>query len=103
MPIVIHTKVLRVVSCPLLPVLEAIRDTAFVASPLPITISFENHCKLPYQNIIANFLIEIFGEIMMMEKEFDERTANGQKLTLKDCHNRIFVINDFNFYRFCII
>jgi len=93
MPIVIHTKVLRVVSCPLLPVLEAIRDTAFVASPLPITISFENHCKLPYQNIIANFLIEIFGEIMMMEKEFDERTANGQKLTLKDCHNRIFIKN----------
>jgi phosphatidylinositol phospholipase C delta len=40
----------------------AIAKYGFVASPYPIIISAEIHCSLPFQDLIAEIMHEVFGE-----------------------------------------
>jgi phosphatidylinositol phospholipase C, delta len=40
----------------------AIAKYGFVASPYPIIISAEIHCSLPFQDLIAEIMIEVFGD-----------------------------------------
>ena len=48
-------------------VIEAIRDTAFVASDYPIILSFENHCNRNNQLKMAKYCIDIFGDLLLKE------------------------------------
>ncbi|XP_013102545.1 1-phosphatidylinositol 4,5-bisphosphate phosphodiesterase classes I and II isoform X3 [Stomoxys calcitrans] len=51
-------------------VLEAIAESAFKTSELPVVLSFENHCNPRQQAKIANYCREIFGE-MLLDKPLD--------------------------------
>ena len=48
-------------------VIEAIRDTAFVASDFPVILSFENHCNRNNQLKMAKYCIDIFGDLLLKE------------------------------------
>eukprot|EP01098_Paradermamoeba_levis_P002351 TRINITY_DN12752_c0_g1_i1.p1 TRINITY_DN12752_c0_g1~~TRINITY_DN12752_c0_g1_i1.p1 ORF type:complete len:366 (-),score=76.72 TRINITY_DN12752_c0_g1_i1:4-1038(-) len=41
--------------------IKAIRDYSFATSPYPVIMSFENHCSVPQQDIMADILIEYLG------------------------------------------
>ena len=47
--------------------IEAIRDTAFVASDYPVILSFENHCNRNNQLQMAKICINTFGDLLMSE------------------------------------
>lgn len=46
-------------------VCEVIAKYGFVASPYPIIISAEVHCSLPQQDLIAQIMIEVFGDLLV--------------------------------------
>ncbi|XP_055296336.1 1-phosphatidylinositol 4,5-bisphosphate phosphodiesterase classes I and II isoform X2 [Sitodiplosis mosellana] len=46
-------------------VLEAIAESAFKTSELPVILSFENHCNPRQQAKIANYCRDIFGEMLL--------------------------------------
>ncbi|KJE92479.1 hypothetical protein CAOG_08700 [Capsaspora owczarzaki ATCC 30864] len=46
-------------------VLKAIKTYAFKASPYPVILSFENHCSIPQQVIIAKYLRSIFHDALL--------------------------------------
>ncbi|XP_031622948.1 1-phosphatidylinositol 4,5-bisphosphate phosphodiesterase classes I and II [Contarinia nasturtii] len=46
-------------------VLEAIAESAFKTSELPVILSFENHCNPRQQAKIANYCREIFGDMLL--------------------------------------
>eukprot|EP00112_Aurelia_sp_Birch-Aquarium-sp1_P019894 Seg501.9_Seg501.11 transcript_id=Seg501.9_Seg501.11/GoldUCD/mRNA.D3Y31 product="1-phosphatidylinositol 4 5-bisphosphate phosphodiesterase beta-4" protein_id=Seg501.9_Seg501.11/GoldUCD/D3Y31 len=48
-------------------VIMAIKETAFVTSPLPVILSFENHCSKIAQRRLAECCIEIFGDMLLKE------------------------------------
>ena len=45
-------------------VIHAIKDTAFVASDYPVILSFENHCNRSNQLKMANYCLDIFGDLL---------------------------------------
>ncbi len=47
--------------------IEAIRDTAFVASDYPVILSIENHCNRSNQLKMAKCFIDIFGDLLLKE------------------------------------
>lgn len=89
-PIVTHTQFLKVTPCTLRCCLEAISDTAFVTTPYPVVISFENHCSIKGQQVMVDLLSEIFGKAILDEEEFSQKFSN--ECTLRSCLNRILVI-----------
>jgi phosphatidylinositol phospholipase C delta len=46
-------------------VCEVIAKYGFIASPYPIIISAEVHCSLPQQDLIAEIMIEVFGNMLV--------------------------------------
>uniref|UniRef100_A0AAY4CB67 1-phosphatidylinositol 4,5-bisphosphate phosphodiesterase n=1 Tax=Denticeps clupeoides TaxID=299321 RepID=A0AAY4CB67_9TELE len=48
-------------------VIQAIKETAFVASEYPVILSFENHCTKPQQYKLARYCEDIFGELLLTE------------------------------------
>ncbi|KII69964.1 1-phosphatidylinositol 4,5-bisphosphate phosphodiesterase beta-4 [Thelohanellus kitauei] len=49
-------------------VLLAIKESAFINSSLPVIISIENHCSSKYQQKMAQYFKEIFGDILLTEE-----------------------------------
>jgi len=47
-------------------VIKAIKQSAFVASPYPVILSFENHCSLPQQEKMAEILKEQLGDSLLI-------------------------------------
>ena len=45
----------------------AVRDAAFVTSPLPVVISLEMHCSRPQQVRVADILRETLGDQLLLE------------------------------------
>ncbi|KAM9475692.1 1-phosphatidylinositol 4,5-bisphosphate phosphodiesterase eta-2a [Clarias gariepinus] len=43
-------------------VIETINKYAFVKNPYPVILSIENHCSVPQQKKMAEYLVEILGE-----------------------------------------
>jgi phosphatidylinositol phospholipase C epsilon len=41
---------------------EAINEAAFITSPYPVILSFENHCSIPQQQEMARLCDETFKE-----------------------------------------
>jgi hypothetical protein len=52
-------------------VCDAIREYAFVTSPLPLILSLEMHCIVAQQKKVAAILIETFGDALIMQSEVD--------------------------------
>ena len=74
----------------------AIKQFAFVKSNLPVILSFELHCGIPQQDMIADFLIEIFGDALHTEQtpgppDFEEFLPSPNMLL-----NKILIKNKVN-------
>lgn len=52
-------------------VIIAISKYAFASTPFPLILSFETHCSAEQQNVMANILMEILGDMMVLVP-FDE-------------------------------
>ncbi|OAQ97435.1 hypothetical protein LLEC1_02524 [Akanthomyces lecanii] len=58
-------------SCGFREVAEAIKDTAFTASDLPIIISFEMHADLEQQEVMVNIMEEVWQDMLLVAPEDD--------------------------------
>jgi phosphatidylinositol phospholipase C delta len=62
----------------------AIAKYGFVASPYPIIISAEIHCSLPFQDLIAEIMCEVFGDRLVSappgERQKIERLPSPEEL-----------------------
>ncbi|KAH9507666.1 1-phosphatidylinositol 4,5-bisphosphate phosphodiesterase gamma-2 [Bulinus truncatus] len=66
-PIITHGKTF-VSKIKLSDVLQTIKEHAWEASEYPLILSFENHCSLPQQRIMASLLKEIFKDDLLTEQ-----------------------------------
>ncbi|KAJ3253314.1 1-phosphatidylinositol 4,5-bisphosphate phosphodiesterase delta-4 [Boothiomyces macroporosus] len=48
-------------------VIQTIKDNAFIKSPYPLILSLEVHCGLKQQDMMADIMIEIFGDLLLLE------------------------------------
>ena len=55
----------------------AVRDAAFVTSPLPVVISLEMHCSRTQQVRVADILRETLGGQLLLPEEAARRAAKG--------------------------
>lgn len=55
----------------LLPLLHAIRDSAFLTSLYPVVLDVENHCSIPQQIKMAHYLRDVFKESLFLTKAID--------------------------------
>jgi hypothetical protein len=53
-------------------VIKAIDEFAFKSTPYPVVLSIENHCSLPQQAIMAEVMIDIFGDKLFMPQKFEK-------------------------------
>ena len=63
-PVIFHGKTLTT-KVALRQVCQAIAKYAFVASPYPVIISAEIHCSLPQQDMMADIMMEVFGDVLI--------------------------------------
>ena len=61
-------------------VIEAIKEFAFIKSPYPVILSFENHCLLPMQEKMAKYCDTIFGDLLLKEPLEEFPTSIGHSL-----------------------
>uniref|UniRef100_A0A1X7VUT6 Phosphoinositide phospholipase C n=1 Tax=Amphimedon queenslandica TaxID=400682 RepID=A0A1X7VUT6_AMPQE len=54
-------------------VIVAIKEHAFTASPYPVILSIENHCGIKQQAVMAEHMIDIFGEMLHRDQRDEER------------------------------
>ncbi|KAG7447803.1 PLC-like phosphodiesterase [Guyanagaster necrorhizus] len=66
-PVVYHGKTLTT-KVSLREVCEAIMKYGFVASPYPIIISAEVHCRLEQQDMIADIMLDVFGDALVQKR-----------------------------------
>jgi len=69
-PAVFHGKTLTS-KVSLREVCEVIAKYGFIASPYPIIISAEVHCSLPQQDLIAEIMISVFGDMLVRKQPGD--------------------------------
>lgn len=74
-------------------VLEAIAESAFKTSDLPVILSFENHCNPRQQAKIANYCREIFGEMLLDKPLESHQLDSGNFVENKLCKYVIFFIS----------
>ncbi|KAK0443966.1 PLC-like phosphodiesterase [Desarmillaria tabescens] len=66
-PVVYHGKTLTT-KVPLREVCKAIMKYGFVVSPYPIIISAEVHCRLEQQDMIADIMLDVFGDALVQRR-----------------------------------
>ncbi|PBK93995.1 1-phosphatidylinositol-4,5-bisphosphate phosphodiesterase 1 [Armillaria gallica] len=66
-PVIYHGKTLTT-KVPLRKVCEAIMKYGFVTSPYPIIISAEVHCRLEQQDMIADIMLDVFGDALIQKR-----------------------------------
>lgn len=64
-------------------VVKAIKDYAFVASPYPVILSFENHCSPEQQGRMAEILVRIFGDLLQTDPEQFPTPLSPEELKYK--------------------
>ena len=64
--------------CKLRAVLEALVETAFVVSELPVWLSLENHCNRVHQIRTASMFREIFGPALVLPDEVERLHEQGE-------------------------
>jgi hypothetical protein len=52
-------------------VIQCIKESAIVKSPYPIILSLETHCCEEQQNTMADIMIEIFGDLLVLPTQID--------------------------------
>jgi len=72
-PVIFHGKTLTP-KVSLREVCETIAKYGFVASPYPVIISSEVHCSFPQQDLIAEIMIEVFGDALVRVPPEDAST-----------------------------
>ena len=88
-PVVFHGQTVMG-SLPLRKVLEVVKQHAFVASTLPVIMSFDTYNTTPAQQImIAHMVTETFGELLAGGAMFS--TAQQADLTPKELHKKILI------------
>jgi len=60
--------------------IEAINETAFVTSPYPVILSFENHCSRSNQKRMADHCKRIFGDKLLCEAINEHPLEEGKEL-----------------------
>jgi hypothetical protein len=66
--------------------LTAIRKYAFIKSDFPVILSLENHCSVPQQRRMAQYLRETFGDDLLtvpVNSEVEDRLPLPEKLKRK--------------------
>lgn len=53
-------------------VIQAVKDYGFVASPYPVILSFEQHCSLEQQVVMAQILKDILGDMLPRQFILDQ-------------------------------
>lgn len=53
-------------------VIQAVKDYGFVASPYPVILSFEQHCSIEQQVVMAQILKEVLGDMLPKPFILDE-------------------------------
>ncbi|XP_060600026.1 1-phosphatidylinositol 4,5-bisphosphate phosphodiesterase eta-2-like isoform X4 [Ruditapes philippinarum] len=66
-----------------LDVIKAVKDYAFVTSPYPVTLSIENHCSIEQQNKMAEFMVEVFGDMLHYYDSLPEVAPSPHELKNK--------------------
>ena len=61
-------------------VIKAIKECAFIKSPYPLVLSFENHCSKLMQEKMAEYCEKIMGELLLTEPLEDFPTTTGKLL-----------------------
>ena len=59
---------------------QAINESAFITSPYPVILSFENHCSRANQKLMAQYCQEIFGDKLLREPLETNPLVPGQVL-----------------------
>eukprot|EP00993_Chasmostoma_nieuportense_P001867 NODE_270_length_2529_cov_78.808493_g251_i0.p1 GENE.NODE_270_length_2529_cov_78.808493_g251_i0~~NODE_270_length_2529_cov_78.808493_g251_i0.p1 ORF type:complete len:787 (-),score=210.45 NODE_270_length_2529_cov_78.808493_g251_i0:102-2462(-) len=72
-------------------VIFAIRDTAFVASPYPVSLSLEVHTNLDQQRKMAEYMCTIFGDLLAESIAFSNPPPNPLDHTPNKLKNKILV------------
>ncbi|TQV93413.1 phospholipase C [Cordyceps javanica] len=88
-PVVRHGPMLTYY-CGFREVAEAIRDTAFVDSDLPIIISFEIHAGLEQQEVMVNIMEEVWQD-MLLSVPHDECDPQSQVPRLEQLRGKILI------------
>ncbi|GAQ84819.1 Phosphoinositide-specific Phospholipase C [Klebsormidium nitens] len=70
---------------PVLELLHAIKEYAFVASDFPLMLTIENHLPVPLQNLLAQHFKDIFGEQLFT------KTSDGPLLSPNDLKRRFLI------------
>ncbi|XP_052119903.1 1-phosphatidylinositol 4,5-bisphosphate phosphodiesterase isoform X1 [Frankliniella occidentalis] len=65
-PIITHGKAMCT-AIPFREAIHAIKDTAFETSEYPVILSFENHCRISQQYIVAKCCDDVFGDLLLKE------------------------------------
>ena len=60
--------------------MQAISESAFITSPYPVILSFENHCSRANQKLMAQYCQEIFGDKLLREPLETNPLVKGQVL-----------------------
>jgi len=68
-------------------VIQAVADYSFQTSPLPIILSFENHCSIPVQQKMAAYCVEILGDKLAVPR----LTPEGQLPSPKSLEGKVII------------
>ena len=69
-------------------VAEAVAETAFITSDLPVILSLEMHCSPPQQHQIAKLLMQHLGPMLLL---YDELCASQSPSSLLELKRRVLV------------
>ncbi|CEF61064.1 Phospholipase C, phosphatidylinositol-specific, X domain and Phosphoinositide phospholipase C family and Phospholipase C, phosphatidylinositol-specific, Y domain and EF-hand domain pair and Phospholipase C,phosphoinositol-specific, EF-hand-like domain and PLC-like phosphodiesterase, TIM beta/alpha-barrel domain-containing protein [Strongyloides ratti] len=75
-------------------VIKAIAETAFVNSSYPVILSFENHCSLKQQQVMAQHCRNILGDLLLSEALSEYPIKSGVKLPSPNLLKRKILIKN---------
>uniref|UniRef100_A0A0N5BGB9 1-phosphatidylinositol 4,5-bisphosphate phosphodiesterase n=1 Tax=Strongyloides papillosus TaxID=174720 RepID=A0A0N5BGB9_STREA len=75
-------------------VIKAIAETAFVNSDYPVILSFENHCSLKQQQVMAQHCRNILGDLLLSEALSEYPIKSGVKLPSPNLLKRKILIKN---------
>uniref|UniRef100_A0AAF5D508 1-phosphatidylinositol 4,5-bisphosphate phosphodiesterase n=1 Tax=Strongyloides stercoralis TaxID=6248 RepID=A0AAF5D508_STRER len=75
-------------------VIKAIAETAFVNSNYPVILSFENHCSLKQQQVMAQHCRNILGDLLLSEALSEYPIKSGVKLPSPNLLKRKILIKN---------